>query len=928
MGLARHIYLYNIEAIPDCTHYSLVSLCGSNVREYIFKAHEHILRMISNFRQGQIAFALRYIFNPDTDSDIQARLKLQLVVRTSEEVSVDTVRQLMDSGPLSEFYHPKLIGELDTYKLPFDFPCVCEIVRREQKIKPFISREQNPGRIPAIYYSIGSFDTIEDNDYLMVDAVLSKMNSPCTLELTVCPVDQSSDLEAQYKYIRRLMSINEYSDDSSGELRDNAFTDEKLEDQTTILALERKKDPMADDIVREHQEFHQLLRKPQLLFNIKAYAMNSENALMLASAVAESGLAEGKYNLISYSCADNTAFKSNWYNSSIAASKSVDVSLDAVFSDVWSDDLPKGYMAMKRLSHMASIEELKGLIRLPVGGRNSPRCIRKVTDPKISGETKGLLLGDDLESQDPGVRNYKQYISDLSGLFDRKQPANLELKLPLEILTKHMFVAGVPGSGKTTAVFNMLVQLYRHNIPFLVIEPVKTEYRLLKTLKNHPDKYVRDMAEKLRVYTPGNDNISPFRYNPFSYPEGITLNEHMSQLSSCFEAAMPMMAPLPALIAEAMEEIYVKFGEGNFPEMIDMVSAIESVLEDKTYEGEIKSNIQAMIQVRFGLLTRRAMGKIFECRNSVPSVKELLEYPTIIEMDNLSQEHACLLTLFLLSAVREYVKIDPCRRKRGLRHVTVIEEAHNIVGKCGQAKASENSPDSKAFAANYVSRMLAEMRALGEGIIIADQLPSAVASEVVKNTGTKLAHRLVSNDDREDIGGAMLLDKHQAEEIARLKPGEAYYYTEGLHLPRRIRCLNSNDYLQLQDFIDAGQLLSLIDTDDWFVDNTIKRPGVRKYIMDIIDSARDVLICFQEKEYCRIDVKADDSEMQNDIDNLAAIIKEFDHKIKTVDSFALRNHGEFNRSSRILLDRWHSQLRPQLMELTKNLYNPKETIMK
>ncbi len=119
--------------------------------------------------------------------------------------------------------------------------------------------------------------------------------------------------------------------------------------------------------------------------------------------------------------------------------------------------------------------------------------------------------------------------------------------------------------------------------------------------------------------------------------------------------------------------------------------------------------------------------------------------------------------------------------------------------------------------------MLAELRALGEGIIIADQLPSAVAPEVVKNTGTKLAHRLVSNDDRENLGGAMLMGAVEIEEIARLSPGEAYFYSEGLHKPRRLRCLNANAYLGLGRLPTGAAILPHLSGDAWFVQGEERR---------------------------------------------------------------------------------------------------------
>ena len=360
---------------------------------------------------------------------------------------------------------------------------------------------------------------------------------------------------------------------------------------------------------------------------------------------------------------------------------------------------------MGRLSRMATVDELKGMVRLPVGGHGSPRCIRKATDPKPVAGKEYVLIGDDLESGSPDRRAFDALLPDLSAVFDNRTPSSLELKLPRAVLTKHTFIAGVPGSGKTTAVLNLLVQLFRSGIPFLVIEPVKTEYRVLKTLQDHPDPCIQDLARQLRVYSPGNDAISPLRFNPLQVPEGIGLDEHISQVQSCFEAAMPMGGPLQALIAEAIEEAYEKAGSGTFPQMADLLEAAGRIMANKKYEGE----------VRLGLLTRRSMGRTFQCPCSVPSVSDLLRYPTIIEMDYLSQDHACLLTLFLLSALRAHIKVDPKRRVKALHHVTVIEEAHNIVGRTGSAKASEEIADPKAFAAHYVSRMLAELRGLGGG---------------------------------------------------------------------------------------------------------------------------------------------------------------------------------------------------------------------
>ncbi len=940
MDQDRRIYVYDISSIPDCTHHSLITLCGGNVREHIFRATEHLLRMIANFQQDQIAMAIRFIFDPRTDKGIQQRLKLQLAVKIGDDVSENTVRQLIDSGPLAEFYEIKPAGKPQKdYPLSCEYPSVCEVIRHEEKVKPLVPKEQNPGRIPSLYYSLHSFEAKADNDYLMLDALLSKMNNPCTVEMLVCPVNQADDLEAQYKYITRLRSVNEYTDESYNSFQaDSFFKDDNEEQQVMSLPIERKRDPMADDIAQEHQEFHKKLRQPQLLFNVKTFAENQENALMLASAIAESGFAGGKYSIVSYNGNSSAEIK-KWQQKSFRDSCQLNISLHAMQPGIWDAKLPVGYKRMARLCRMAGVDELKGIIRLPVGGHGSPRCIRKKTDPQ-SINRDSIRIGDDLESGDTG-KHIVDDSTDLSGLFNHSKPSNIESRLPLTTLTKHMFVAGVPGSGKTTAVYNILVQLFRAGKPFLVIEPAKTEYRVLKTLQNHPDKSVRQMARQLRIYSPGNDMISPFRFNPLFFPEGVTFDEHIGQILSCFEAAMPMGGPLQALIAEAVEEVYRYRGEGDFPQMTDLVEAAARIMETKKYEGEIRSNLQAAIEVRLGMLTRRAMGRIFQCETCIPSVKELLEYPTIIEMDYLSQDHACLLTLFLLSAIREYIKIDPNRRSNGLHHVTVVEEAHNIVGRTGSAKASEEIADPKAFAAQYISRMLAELRALGEGIIIADQLPSAVAPEVVKNTGTKLAHRLVSNQDREDLGGAMLLGGTEIEEIARLKPGEAYFYTEGLHLPRRVRCLNANAYLKLTDFIDGASITSIISQEDWFAENQKNRAhAFRKNLSLLLDKALDAAVK-QESDLANLQNRyekiAEDKEYQEDgifkknaglfgedlsyHRNLANdTLDSFEARFEAFAAFSRNNGDGLTKTAELIFNRWEKQVRSRLIEISKGFY--------
>jgi hypothetical protein len=386
--------------------------------------------------------------------------------------------------------------------------------------------------------------------------------------------------------------------------------------------------------------------------------------------------------------------------------------------------------------------------------------------------------------------------------------------IKLDALVKHLSVFGLSGSGKTTSLYHLLVQLCSRGIPFLVLETGKTEYRLLKCLKHHKDRQIRQLARALRVYTPGS-SVSPMRHNPLAERPGGSRDQHIEKLLACFKAAMPMSGPLPALLGESLEQVY----EGHVdnqppPRMADLVAAMKRTLSSKGYSSDVDSDIRAALEVRLGVMTRRLIGEVFQCPVDVPSIKDLATGYSVIELAVLPQEQACLLALFILTAIQDYVMTTPLTQ--AIRLVVVVEEAHNIVGCSREAMTSEENADPKAYASEFVCRMLAEFRALGVAIIIVNQLPSAVAPDVVKNTGSKLTFREVDNEDREILGGAMLFGPIENEEVARLRPGEAYFFTEGYFGPCRIRTPNLHADLRLPLPPVGDALLPYLIDDPWF----------------------------------------------------------------------------------------------------------------
>jgi len=345
----------------------------------------------------------------------------------------------------------------------------------------------------------------------------------------------------------------------------------------------------------------------------------------------------------------------------------------------------------------------------------------------------------------------------------------------------------------------------------------------LKTFRSDPHENARDLAEKIEIYTPGNETVSPFRFNPLSLIPGISIEEHIDNILSSFKAAIPVEGSLPALLGEALEQVYEDHPDRNHPPiMADLIAAAERRLAEKGYSPDTNSDFRAALEVRLGVLIRRSVGRIFQCSQSIPSVEHLMEVPTIIEFDRLHTEQASLLALFLLTQIREYLKTDS-KSEKDPRFVIIIEEAHTIVGRTGPAAASPDVVDPKAFAADYVVRMLAELRALGVGIVIVDQLPSAVAPEVIKNTATKLAFRQVAKEDRDELGAAMLLGPTEIEDIARLETGEAFFFTEGYHMPRRIWTTNLHDQFNFNILTINSNILPWLLDDSWYQGSATER---------------------------------------------------------------------------------------------------------
>jgi len=357
--------------------------------------------------------------------------------------------------------------------------------------------------------------------------------------------------------------------------------------------------------------------------------------------------------------------------------------------------------------------------------------------------------------------------------------------VPIKDLTKHTLITGFTGSGKTVTVLQILHQLWDapHNIPFLVIESAKQEYRGLAA--------VPIFKESLRIYTLGNDVCVPFRLNPFQLMPGVRVEAHLSKLQTCFEAAIPPVGPSSSIIAEALQLVYEQRGwrltdicgvghHRRFPELADFVSMVKDVLKKRNYLGEVLANLEAALLGRFRPLLFGSKGAMFGCQLSSPSPEDLFNWPTVLEMNDLNLDDKALVTMFVLTMLREYRDLH--RSERGeLVHVTMVEEAHNILEEVGSnAGGDATSGDARHKAVQAFCSLLTEIRALGEGLVIADQSPTKLARDAMRNTNLQIAHQLRDGDDRKAVANAMIMENEQRDFLGKLPPGQAAVFRTGL----------------------------------------------------------------------------------------------------------------------------------------------------
>ena len=430
-----------------------------------------------------------------------------------------------------------------------------------------------------------------------------------------------------------------------------------------------------------------------------------------------------------------------------------------------------------RLPYIITSDEAAEFFRLPIGNENIAAGLFVNESGKMSKTYSGSIInGGNIE-----VGKLKA------------SSKNDSIGFYLKDLTKHMLVVGTPGSGKTTFSVSLLDRLWKdHKIPFLVIEPAKNEYRAL--VQSIPD---------LQIFTPGKNFISPFVFNPFVLPKNVKLETYKSTLKTAFAAAVTMSSPLDKIFEEAVNNCYSDFrwldtytneDKGNVFNITDFIKCFQETFDAIGYTGDAR-NIG-----RAGVVRLNSLVNLFDNYYSIP-IEDLLKKPTIIELAAIENDDqkALIISLLLLS-ILAYVNSNYVG-EGDLKNVILLEEAHVLLDADTNAGQGEANPS--AIAQGLVKRMLAEIRSYGVGLIIADQSPRKVTTDVVALTDMKVAFRLVEASDKQIIADSTNMNEVQMQRLSKLKPGEAFLFFNRLDEPEEIRMedyrLQNNISISLSD---------------------------------------------------------------------------------------------------------------------------------
>ena len=716
--------IYEVKSIPDLTLSKYQVFADSGIEGMLQAQLQFIKQLYRVSLLGKIHIHFIYDYDPKRKAGQKLNIYIVFSGNEDDQSYYLKLRKIVNSSSISTYFQFQEIQNLSFLKLKYS--SMAFLRKKERIIQTVIDNEEK------YFYLIPNWEMNESARLYNMIQMIESFNEKCCYRVDLY-TEENLEEQIHKNFEKPLTFLRNISNKENG---------------VSILNRMQKnqRDPNADETLHQYEDWIKAVDS-SYVFRCRICSLSNDEEycqLLLDSIISES-IQKGNATL---------------------EKKQGNFTVFDVFNDIPTNyclnDTPK---SMQNWATTFTAEEISAFIRLPVlyDGEN----IELPKETASIQENEGIILGRDKN--------------------------NYDVVIPQKLLPKHMFVCGVPGSGKTNTMLHLANSLWNYeveqngvkqklHIPFLILEPAKKEYRELALF---------DIPELL-IFSPSACTNFPIKINPFEFPKGLTLSEHISKLCQVFEGAFPIAPPAPFILDRAIQTIYEKHGWNvkdintgtkSYPLMSELYDQFEKELLTTNYDSEIQGNIRSVLEMRIGSLLRREMKEIFNVSKSTLTPEEWLTKPVIIELESLGESTSNFVTLLLCTLIRETLKANPLADKeKTVRHVIFIEEAHNLIAPESQVKDGQES-NPKIAATAFIVKMLAEVRALREGIIIADQLPTAMAPEVIKNTNIKLVHRLTSQDDRELVGSTMSASPLQMENMATYTSGQALFTYEKLLRP-------------------------------------------------------------------------------------------------------------------------------------------------
>lgn len=806
-----HYLCFKVNKIPDLTMakygtYDISGIDGLKEKHGVFIRQLYRLGYASG-----VYFHLLYVYDPSPELQKGQHLDIIFYATSESAEGLRRIREFITTSVLSSFYEFYSYEAAEEYFLTPDNKILIRRAYNDDeyyelcpKLKKHYEDDNNPiGAIDGVVSLEVSSDTSEvvsinqynmnhngsfvcDKKYNCAAFLTKKDYSLPALNTLLSDVDGPpilySILESEpckdgrlYNVLKLMEGYNEFT-----AIRIDLFPTDMTREvlqaipygDTRKRVSERNqgRDDNSENMLKSWDNYIKDLNKsPQFFANIIAFADKMDIAIMLVDSIGAEAVESGSYKIeeINTGPSDELDF---YFGDNMILS-----------SQIQQED---GNYMQPFLS-LYTLKEIRPMFSFPILNQGETIERIKETDPQFDDD--GLYLG----------------LSD----------TGYKVTFPINLFKKHAFISGVPGGGKTNTMLYLVTTLWKEfGIRFLVLEPAKQEYRALARVEG---------MEDLCIFSPKANTRFPLHINPFEFPKGLTLAEHIANLKAVFAGAFELPPPSPHFIDSCIEQIYIDKGWNVFsindgtlpyPTMQELYDSLKVAVENSSYEGEIRGNLRAVLEIRIGSLLKREIGNVYNVANSIIRPEEWLEVPAIIELEALGEGPANFMSLLITTLIRETLNIRKLNGSNSneLNHIIFYEEAHNLIGP-ETTSSNGDSVDPKISATKFVVKMLAEVRSLNEGIVIADQLPTVMAAEVLKNTGLKIGHRMTSQDDRQLLGGTMSASAAQLEEQGTYLPGDALVYYEGLLKPFKMKIAQWEDGdIETGDSPDDAELFNLI----------------------------------------------------------------------------------------------------------------------